>query len=81
VPAVTVILIGGGSATNGLIIVSQVILSLTLPFAVVPLVWFTASRARMGALVAPWTTSVIAGLIAAAIIGMNAKLVFDVLTG
>jgi manganese transport protein len=81
VPAVAVILISGASATNGLLVLSQVVLSLTLPFAVVPLVWFTASRGRMGALVAPWTTSVIAGLIAVAIIGLNAKLVFDALTG
>jgi manganese transport protein len=81
VPAVAVILIGGASATNELIIVSQVILSLTLPFAVVPLVWFTASRGRMGGLVAPWTTSAAAALIAVAIIGLNAKLVFDAIAG
>ncbi len=81
VPAVAVILISGASATNGLLVLSQVVLSLTLPFAVVPLVWFTASRGRMGALVAPWKTSAIAGLIAVAIIGLNAKLVFDALTG
>jgi manganese transport protein len=53
VPAVAVILIGGASATNGLLVLSQVVLSLTLPFAVVPLVWFTASRKRMGGLKAP----------------------------
>jgi manganese transport protein len=81
VPAVAVILIGGASATNGLIILSQVILSLTLPFAVVPLVWFTASRRHMGGLVAPWKTTAIAALIAVAIIGLNAKLVFDALIG
>jgi manganese transport protein len=81
VPAVAVILIGGASATNGLIIVSQVILSLTLPFAVVPLVWFTASRGRMGGLVAPWTTTATAALIAVAIIGLNAKLVADAIVG
>jgi manganese transport protein len=81
VPAVAVILIGGASATNGLLVLSQVILSLTLPFAVVPLVWFTASRGRMGGLVAPWTTSAAAALIAVAIIGLNAKLVFDAIAG
>jgi manganese transport protein len=81
VPAVAVILIGGASATNGLLVLSQVILSLALPFAVVPLVCFTASRGRMGGLVAPRATTVAAGLIAVAIIGLNAKLVFDALTG
>src|SRR4029077_6991519 len=60
VPAVATILISGASATNGLLVLSQVVLSLTLPFAVVPLVWFTTSRGWMGALVAPWTTSAIA---------------------
>jgi manganese transport protein len=81
VPAVAAILIGGASATNGLLVLSQVILSLTLPFAVVPLVWFTASRGRMGGLVAPWRTSATAGLIAVTIIGLNAKLVFDGIAG
>jgi manganese transport protein len=81
VPAVAVILIGGASATNGLLVLSQVVLSLALPFAVVPLVWFTASRGRMGGLVAPWTTSAIAGMIAVVIIGLNAKLVFDAIAG
>jgi manganese transport protein len=81
VPAVATILIGGAGATNGLLVLSQVVLSLTLPFAVAPLVWFTASRARMGGLVAPWTTSATAAMIAMAIIGLNAKLVFDALTG
>jgi manganese transport protein len=81
VPAVAVILIGGASATNWLIILSQVILSLTLPFAVVPLVWFTASRRHMGGLVAPWKTTAIAALIAVAIIGLNAKLVVDAIAG
>src|ERR1700736_57721 len=81
VPAVATILIGGSSATNGLLVLSQVVLSLTLPFAVVPLVWFTASRGRMGGLVAPWTTSALAAMIAMTIIGLNAKLVFDALIG
>jgi hypothetical protein len=35
----------------------------------------------MGGLVAPWTTSAVAAMIAAAIIGLNAKLVFDALIG
>ena len=81
VPAAAVILIGGGSAANGLLVLSQVVLSLTLPFAVVPLVWFTASRGRMGGLIAPRVTTAAAGIIALAIVGLNAKLVFDVLTG
>ncbi|HET6376768.1 MAG TPA: Nramp family divalent metal transporter [Methylocella sp.] len=81
VPAAAVVVIGGSAATNSLLVLSQVILSLTLPFAVVPLVAFTASRRRMGALKAPLATSAIAGLIAVVIIGLNAKLVFDAIVG
>ncbi|QBR72367.1 divalent metal cation transporter [Beijerinckiaceae bacterium] len=81
VPAVAAILIGGASATNGLLVLSQVVLSLTLPFAVVPLVWFTASRKLMGSLVAPWLTSAVAAVIAIAIIALNSKLVFDAIAG
>ncbi|ACK50634.1 Mn2+/Fe2+ transporter, NRAMP family [Methylocella silvestris BL2] len=81
VPAIVVIYIGGEGATNRLLILSQVILSLALPFAVTPLVWLTASRKRMGELKAPLTTSAIAWVIAAIIIGLNAKLLIDTVMG
>jgi len=81
VPAAATLMIGGEAATNGLIVLSQVVLSLTLPFAVIPLVWFTASRNLMGKLAAPRMTSAVAALIAIAIIGLNAKLVFDAMLG
>ncbi len=81
VPAVAAIFIGGEAATNGLLVLSQVVLSLTLPFAVVPLVWFTASRGRMGGLIAPRSTSALAALIALAIILLNGKLVLDAIVG
>jgi manganese transport protein len=63
------------------LILSQVVLSLQLPFAVVPLVMFTASRRKMGPFVAPRWLSVIATLTAAAIVALNAKLVWDYVTG
>ena len=56
-------------------------LSLALPFAVIPLVWLTASKRRMGELVAPRRTTVAAALIAALATGLNAKLVWDALIG
>jgi manganese transport protein len=57
------------------------VLSLQLPFAVVPLVMFTASRAKMGPFTAPrWLTSV-AALAAALIIGLNGKLLWDFASG
>ena len=81
VPAGAVILIWGADASGELLILSQVVLSFQLPFAIVPLVMFTASRAKMGALVAPVWLTLITGLIAVLIIGLNAKLLFDLATG
>jgi manganese transport protein len=81
VPAVVVTIWAGEKATGQLLILSQVVLSLQLPFAVVPLVMFTASRAKMGPFVAPrWLTS-LAIVTAALIITLNAKLVWDFVNG
>jgi manganese transport protein len=60
-----------------LLILSQVILSLQLPFAIVPLVMFTADRSKMGVLVAPRWVTVLAVLIAITVITLNIKLLFD----
>ena len=69
--AVIVIVISGDSGTYRLLILSQVILSLQLPFAVVPLVWFTSSRAKMGRFVnRPWLM-VLAWIITVIIAGLN----------
>jgi manganese transport protein len=81
VPAVVVTLLAGENATGRLLILSQVVLSLQLPFAVVPLVMFTASRAKMGPFVAPRWLSVLATLTAALIIALNVKLVWDLAVG
>ncbi len=80
-PAVAVTLSAGESATARLLILSQVVLSLTLPFAMLPLIFFTARRKIMGALVAPRRTTFLAGAIAALIIALNAKLVWDAVAG
>jgi manganese transport protein len=58
-----------------------VVLSLTLPFAVVPLVWFTASRRLMGELTAPRALTAVACVIAAMVIALNVKLLWDVVVG
>ncbi|CCD87422.1 Divalent metal cation transporter MntH [Bradyrhizobium sp. ORS 285] len=81
VPAVVVTIWAGEKATGQLLILSQVVLSLQLPFAVVPLVLITASRAKMGQFVAPRWLTALAGLIAVVIIALNAKLVWDLATG
>src|SRR5206468_9165596 len=57
VPAAIVTIWFGEKGTAQLLILSQVVLSLQLPFAIVPLVMFTADRRKMGELVAPrWVT-------------------------
>ena len=81
VPAALVTLWYGEKGMAQLLILSQVVLSLQLPFAVVPLVMFTADRQKMGELVAPRWLSAIAAVIAIMIIGLNIKLVYDFLLG
>ena len=80
-PAVIVTIWAGEKATGKLLILSQVVLSLQLPFAVVPLVMFTASKAKMGPYVAPRWLTVLATATAALIIVLNAKLVWDYVSG
>ena len=81
VPAAAVSLWAGSAATGKLLVLSQVILALQLPFAVIPLVQFTASRAKMGALVAPRWLTVLAALAVALVVSLNTKLVWDIVTG
>jgi manganese transport protein len=80
-PAAGVTILYGEQETGKLLILSQVILSLQLPFAVVPLVLFTADRAKMGALRAPTWLVIFASAIAASIIALNIKLLWDQVTG
>ncbi|SIQ02059.1 MULTISPECIES: Nramp family divalent metal transporter [unclassified Bosea (in: a-proteobacteria)] len=81
VPAIAVTLIYGEGQTAKLLILSQVVLSLQLPFAVVPLVMLTASKAKMGEMAAPRWLTVLAAVIAAIIIVLNIKLIVDFATG
>ena len=79
-PAAGVTLLYGEAQTGKLLILTQVVLSLQLPFAIVPLVQFTASRLKMGELVAPrWLTG-IAALVAFLVIALNVKLIADYVT-
>lgn len=77
VPAAAVTLWYGESGTARLLILTQVILSLQLSFAVFPLVGFTASRAKMGPLVAPRWLAIFAGFLAFTIAALNLKLLYD----
>jgi manganese transport protein len=81
VPAAIVTIWYGEKGTAQLLILSQVVLSLQLPFAIVPLVMFTASKAKMGTFVAPRWLSLVATVIAAVVIALNVKLLVDFVTG
>jgi manganese transport protein len=80
-PAAIVTIYYGASGTGILLILSQVILAFQLPFAIVPLVMFTRDKAKMGALVAPNWLTFVAAIIAAIIIALNAKLIWDLAAG
>ena len=62
-------------------ILSQVVLSLQLPFAVVPLVLFTSERAKMGEFTSPRWLRNLAWLTTAVIIVLNSKLLWDFFRG
>jgi manganese transport protein len=77
VPAAVVTIWYGEAGTAKLLILSQVVLSLQLPFAIVPLVMFTADRGKMGALVAPRWVTWLAVVTALFVIALNIKLLAD----
>jgi manganese transport protein len=76
IPAALVIGIAGEGKVTSLLILSQVILSFQLPFAVIPLIQFTSSRAKMGELVNSRLTIVVAWIVAAAILFFNGELLW-----
>ena len=81
IPAVVVTWVYGSSGTAHLLILSQVVLSLQLPFAVIPLMMFAGDRKRLGGLVAPGWQMVLGWAIAAIMVGLNLKLLLDAVLG
>jgi len=81
IPAALVIGIAGEKQAMGLLILSQVILSFQLPFALVPLVQFTNDKRKMGEFTNSWWVGALAWFTAAAIIALNALLVFLIFRG
>ena len=77
IPAVLVLAIFGEGETQQLLILSQVVLSLQLSFAVIPLIHFTSNRKNMGDFASPIWVQALAWAVAAIIVGLNAKLVLD----
>ena len=81
VPALIVAIVYGEKGTGQLLILSQVILSLQLSFAVVPLVVFTGSRAKMGVFVNKPYLQVVAWAVSAIIMGLNIYLLAQTFFG
>jgi manganese transport protein len=79
VPAALTIWYRGSQAVDDLLVLSQVVLSLQLPFAVVPLIVFTSDRTKMGKMVNRGWVIGLSWAVAAIIIGLNVKLVVGVL--
>ncbi len=76
-PAVIVLSAFGENATVGLLVGTQVVLSLQLPFALVPLIRFTAARRMMGAYANAPVVTALASIAAVLVIACNAWLVVD----
>jgi manganese transport protein len=81
VPVVAVTALYGEKGTAELLVFSQVILSMQLPFAVVPLVMFVSDRKKMGAFAIPRGIAWLAWVVAALILALNFKLLYDTMLG
>jgi manganese transport protein len=81
VPALITVILYGERGTGTLLVLSQVILSLQLPFAVFPLVMFAGSRKKMGDLVAPLWMLALAWPVAIVIAGLNIYLLWQTIVG
>jgi manganese transport protein len=81
VPAIIVVSISGEKGTTNLLVLSQVILSLQLSFAVFPLVMFTSNKLKMGEFVNGHTVKVLAWFVAVVIASLNAWLLVQTFRG
>lgn len=79
IPAVAVIAIQGEEGTYNLLILSQVILSMQLPFAIIPLIKFTSDKSKMGEFTNKIWIQILSWIVAIIIIGLNIRLVADIL--
>lgn len=77
VPAAGITIFYGAGETGKLLILSQVVLSLQLPFAIVPLILFTANGKKLGDMKAPIWLTVLAAMIAVVLIALNIKMLSD----
>jgi manganese transport protein len=78
-PALIVIAIGLDPTRT--LVISQVVLSFGLPFAIVPLLMFTANKSLMGPLTNRWITTALMTLITITVIALNLFLIFLIVKG
>jgi manganese transport protein len=81
IPALIAIVFFGEQSTSSLLVFSQVILSLQLSFAVIPLVMFTSDRRLMGEFVNPKWLKILAWAVATIIVGLNGWLLVQTVLG
>ena len=81
VPAVIVISVFGESVTGKMLILSQVILSLQLGFAIIPLIHFVSDKSKMKGFHISRVTQIASWIVATIIVSLNAKLVFNEIQG
>ncbi|HEX7779476.1 MAG TPA: divalent metal cation transporter, partial [Vicinamibacterales bacterium] len=81
IPAIIVVFLYGERGTGALLVLSQVILSMQLPFAVFPLVMFTSDRVKMGRFVSPAWVKFLAWSIAVVIAALNVWLLYQTFAG
>ncbi|HEY3444584.1 MAG TPA: Nramp family divalent metal transporter [Paludibaculum sp.] len=81
IPAAIVILVTGDKGAFKLLILSQVVLSLQLPFAVIPLIRFTSDPSRMGSFVNRLWVRALAWAVALVIVVLNLWLAYNELSG
>lgn len=79
IPAMGVTILYGQEGVGKLLVLTQVVLSLQLPFAVVPLVKFTASKMKMGEFASPLWLTITTAIIAVILIALNVKMILDII--
>ena len=77
IPSIIVILIFGEEKVDNLIVLSQVILSVQLGFAIIPLIHFVSDKKMMGSFSIKAITKILSWLVAVVLIYLNIKLVFE----
>jgi manganese transport protein len=77
IPAIIVVALYGEHGTGALLVLSQVILSMQLPFAVFPLVMFTGNKVKMGRFVSPFWIRALAWFVAMVIAALNIWLLYQ----